>query len=244
VSAEPEAGGRGAGTLRRSEPGPERPGAQRQEREEEATLSPREQRRLQRQHLSRMQILDAAEEAFARKGFHETTVAEIAMIAEFSVGGVYGFFTDKDDLFVQVWMRRGAEFIDGMRRALDSSSAPRRRLHDLADFEVGFFREHVNFGRLFLRASGLAFGALESKIDRAMVDNYVDAMNLQANLFRDGHAAGDLRAGDPEVLALLFSGLVSAYQGSDPVVVTGAPPGTERMPLEELHEILDAAFGA
>jgi TetR/AcrR family transcriptional regulator len=206
--------------------------------------SPREQRRLQRQHLSRMQILDAAEEAFARKGFHETTVAEIATIAEFSVGGVYGFFTDKDDLFAQVWMRRGAQFLEGMRAAIAGAGTARERLHELADFEIGFFRAHAHFGRLFLRASGPTFGAIESKIDQAVVDNYVDAMNLQANLFREGQAAGGLRAGDPEVLAVLLSGLVSAYQGSDPVVVTGAPPGTERMPLQELHEILDAAFGA
>ena len=39
---------------------------------------------------------------FARKGFHETTVAEIAALAEFSVGAVYGFFADKDDLYAQV----------------------------------------------------------------------------------------------------------------------------------------------
>ena len=36
--------------------------------------------------------------------------------------------------------------------------------------------------------------------------------------------------------------MIAAYQSSDPVVASGAPPGTERMPLAELHEILDGAF--
>jgi TetR/AcrR family transcriptional regulator len=207
-------------------------------------LSPRERRRREHQHLSRKQILDAAEEAFARKGFHETTVAEIAAIAEFSVGGVYGFFTDKDDLFAQVCLRRGAEFMDGMRQVLEGADPPQTRLHALADFQVGFFREHANFGRLFLRASGVTFAGLESKIDKTVADNYVEAMYLQAKLFREGQDSGALRAGDPEVLAMLFSGIVAAYQSSDPVVVRDARPGTERMPLEELHEILDGAFAA
>ncbi len=210
----------------------------------EAPVSPREQRKRQHQHISRMHLLDAAEEAFARKGFHETTIAEIAALAEFSVGGVYGFFADKDDLFVQVCMRRGTEFMDGMRAVLDDAGTPRQRLHALADFQVRFFREHANFGRLFLRASGITFAALESKIDKAVVDNYLDAMNLQAKLFRAGQDAGELRQGDPEVFALLFSGIIAAYQSSDPVVVSEAPPGTERMPLDQLHQILDGTFGA
>ena len=50
------------------------------------TTSRREQRRLQHQDLSRGQLLDAAEEVFGRKGFHEATLKEVAELAEFSVG--------------------------------------------------------------------------------------------------------------------------------------------------------------
>jgi AcrR family transcriptional regulator len=204
--------------------------------------SPREVRRRQHQALSRGQILDAAEEVFARKGFHDATVKEIAAAAEFSVGGVYSFFEDKDDLFVQIYLRRGAEFMQGMREVLADGEAPLAKLHRLADFQVGFFREHANFGRLYLRASGVTLGDLVSKIDKAVVDNFTEAMNLQAKLFRAGQDAGQLREGDPEVLATLFSGLLSAYQSSDPLV-TGSRATGERMPLAQLHEVLDGAFG-
>jgi hypothetical protein len=82
-------------------------------------------------------------------------------------------------------------------------------------------------------------------MDRITGDNYTEAMILQAKLFREGQDAGELREGDPEVLAMLFSGIVSSYQASDPLVV-GANRGSsdERMTLTELHEILDGAFGA
>ena len=79
-------------------------------------------------------------------------------------------------------------------------------------------------------------------VDRTVADNYTEAMNLQAKLFREGQESGELRDGDPEVLALLFTGVVSAYQATDPVVVAGAPAGSERMTLAELHDVLDGAF--
>jgi AcrR family transcriptional regulator len=204
--------------------------------------SPRELRRRRHQELSRGQILDAAEAVFSRKGFHDATVKEIGALAEFSVGAVYSFFENKEDLFRQIYLRRGAQFMDGMRRVLADAGGAREHLHLLADYQVQFFRDHADFGRLFLRASGAGLGDLGSTVDHAIAENYTEAMNLQAKLFREGQDAGALREGDPEVLAMLFSGLVSAYQASDPVVVAGAPAGTERMPLAELHEILDAAF--
>ncbi|MGH9111666.1 MAG: TetR/AcrR family transcriptional regulator, partial [Acidimicrobiales bacterium] len=80
--------------------------------------SRREQRRLQHQDLSRSQLLDAAEEVFGRKGFHEATLKEVAELAEFSVGSVYSFFDNKDDLFRQIFVRRGDEFMPALREAL------------------------------------------------------------------------------------------------------------------------------
>ena len=43
-----------------------------------------------------------------------------------------------------------------------------------------------------------------------MVANYDDAMALQADVFSGGQADGSLRGGDPDVLARLFSGVISA----------------------------------
>ena len=116
-----------------------------------AAASPRERRRRQHRDLSRAQILDAAEEVFALKGFHDATIKEISTRAEFSVGAVYEFFENKDDLFAQLYARRGDEFMAGMRAVLHDAAPPRDRLHRLADFQIAFFREHAAFGRLFFR---------------------------------------------------------------------------------------------
>lgn len=207
-----------------------------------ATASRREQRRQQHQTLSRAQLLDAAEEVFGRKGFHETTLKEVAELAEFSVGSVYSFFENKDDLFRQIFVRRGEEFMTGMRAILTEEGSPLEQLHMLVDFEIGFFRRHPHFGRLYLRHSSATMPSNERQVDAAVSSNYEESMALQADLFERGQALRVFRAGDPEVLGRLFSGLMSAYQALDPAVVSDDARHVERLPLTQLHELVERAF--
>jgi len=212
------------------------------------TASRREARRRQRQELSRAQLLDAAEDLFGRKGFHDATLREVAELAEFSVGSVYSFFESKDDLFRQVLARRGDEFMAPMRALLAPPGAGRRaadpaasdpvaQLRALVDHQVGFFRTHPSFGRLFLRHANLDLLA-SGVVDPAIVDNLAEAMALQADLFRRGQEAGRLRAGDPAVLARLFSGLVAAFQALD----VEAAAADDHPDPATLHAVIAGAF--
>jgi TetR/AcrR family transcriptional regulator len=212
-----------------------------------ATVAPsrRDERRLLQQDVSRSQLLDAAEEVFGRKGFHETTLKEVAELAEFSVGSVYSFFESKDDLFRQIFVRRGEEFMPAIHAILDDTEAePVAQLHRLVDFEIGFFRAHPRFGRLYLRYSNATMLSADREIDVVMRERYEEAMRLQAELVRRGQRARVFREGDPEVLARLFSGLMSAYQALDPAVVSDDPDAGERFPLDELHDVVEQAFAA
>ena len=47
----------------------------------------------------RDEIMAAAKEVFARKGFHETTIADIAKEAGLAYGSVYWYFDSKNELF-------------------------------------------------------------------------------------------------------------------------------------------------
>lgn len=204
--------------------------------------SRREQRRLLQQDLSRAQLLDAAEEVFGAKGFHETTLKEIADLAEFSVGSVYSFFENKDDLFINVFLRRGAEFLPGMLATAAGAGPPLETLHALADYEVEFFRSHPHFGRLFLRSASTVVPVPDGLESHELGGNFEVAMQTQADVFRKGQKSGVFRAGDPVVLARMFSGLVSSYQSLDPAVVADDPTEQERMSVAELHAIIDGAF--
>ncbi len=204
--------------------------------------SRREQRRLQHQDLSRAQLLDAAEEVFGRKGFYETTLKEVAELAEFSVGSVYSFFENKEDLFRQIFLRRGEEFMEGIRDVTSQSLPPVELLHALVDFEIGFFRRHRHFGRLYLRYSNATMPSSERQIDETVAGRYDEAMRLQTEMFAAGQRAGVMCSGDPTVLSRLFSGLMAAYQALDPAVMTDEASPEERLPLADLHALVERTF--
>jgi AcrR family transcriptional regulator len=204
--------------------------------------SRRDVRREAQNALGREHVLDAAEDVFSRKGFHEATIKEIAGVAEFSVGAVYGFFENKDDLFVQVMERRGATLVPAMRLLLEGSDRPADQLHGLAELQVGFFREHPAFARLFVRATGAPVLNIKASISEATRERYQEAMTLQADLFRRGQRAGELVDGPPEVLAEVFSGIVLAFQSHDPEVVDDEPGDRPAWSLDELHALLERAF--
>jgi AcrR family transcriptional regulator len=201
------------------------------------------ERRARHHDLSREQLLDAAEELFGRRGFYETTLKEVAELAEFSVGSVYSFFEDKEDLYLQVFLRRGEEFLPAMRAVVEEGGTPIEQLHRLVAFEVRYFREHPHFGRLYLRSVkvGTAPPTVAS-VDEALTANFDTAMELQAGIFARGQAEGSIRHGDPEVLAHLFSGLVAAFQSVDPAVTEADSTAGELLPLEDLQSIIERAF--
>lgn len=59
--------------------------------------------------LTRGRLLDAAEEVFARRGFHGASVEEVAEEAGYSKGAVYSNFSGKEDLFFALLDRRTAQ---------------------------------------------------------------------------------------------------------------------------------------
>jgi TetR/AcrR family transcriptional regulator len=203
-----------------------------------AERSLKEQRREYRRALGRDQILDAAEEVFARNGFHDASLRAIAELAEFSVGGVYTFFTSKEDIYQAIFLRRAAEFMPEMQ-VVDSGAAPLRQLLDLAAWQVGFFRRYQNFARLVLRDGAIASPLAPAADNPQIEENFATAQRAQADLFRRGQRAGELRPGSPAVLARMFSGLVGAFQAAE----LAAEPTTQ-LRLEDLLEVIEAAFAA
>jgi AcrR family transcriptional regulator len=56
--------------------------------------------RRQKQEQTRQRLLDAAARVFARRGYQQATLEEIANEAGFTIGAVYSNFSGKEDLFL------------------------------------------------------------------------------------------------------------------------------------------------
>jgi AcrR family transcriptional regulator len=63
-------------------------------------------------------ILAAAKKVFARKGYHATTIADIAKAARLSYGSIYWYFDSKDALFHALMEAEGQALRDHVTEAL------------------------------------------------------------------------------------------------------------------------------
>jgi AcrR family transcriptional regulator len=131
------------------------------------TAAPSDQKRRRRavsdedKSARRDEIMAAAKEVFARKGFHATTIADIAKQAGLAYGSIYWYFDSKDELF----------------HALMAVEEAALRAHVAAS--VGAPREGVDGVAPFRTAVQATFEFFEA--DKATVKL----------LFRDAYALGD-----------------------------------------------------
>ena len=77
-------------------------------------------------------ILKAATQIFARNGYFQSQVADIARAAGVAAGTVYLYFRSKDDLLVSLFERTMREALAEGRRALAGIEDPRERLTRIA----------------------------------------------------------------------------------------------------------------
>ncbi len=80
--------------------------------------------RERRRALTRDHLLAAAADVFARRGYHATTLDEIAEAAGFSKGAVYSNFASKEDLFLALMRRRGEQLVTEFAAAAKSAQDP------------------------------------------------------------------------------------------------------------------------
>jgi AcrR family transcriptional regulator len=69
-------------------------------------------------------LIAAAYELFCERGYYKTTTPEVAKRARLSVGCLYSYFKDKNDLFLAVVERYDASFDELRLRALADFSEP------------------------------------------------------------------------------------------------------------------------
>lgn len=152
----------------------------------------------------RKQILKAAVEVFAERGFHRTRVSDIAKQAGVAYGLIYHYFESKDHVLNSVFEENWSVFL--------------KVIQDLAA------DEHLSAADKLERISGLLIDALQvapriiqviiqeiSRSDRFVHAEKVSAFNEGFDIVHDiiaaGQRAGELRPGiEPRVAAYMFFG--------------------------------------
>lgn len=83
------------------------------------------------QHLRKNQIKRAAEELFSKRGYHATTIREIAAALDLEGGSLYGHISGKYELLYTIVLDGSEQFRTAAREVLASGKTPPEQLHEL-----------------------------------------------------------------------------------------------------------------
>jgi TetR/AcrR family transcriptional regulator, fatty acid metabolism regulator protein len=148
-------------------------------------------------------ILRAATQIFARHGFFQSQVADVARAAGVAAGTVYLYFRSKDDLLVSLFERTMREAIAEGRQALDGIVDPRQRLKTIARLHLtrlGRDRDLAVVFQVELRQS--------TKFMERFSSTYLrDYLGLIRETLADGQRSRHFRADlNPTIAAKVFFG--------------------------------------
>lgn len=157
------------------------------------------------------EILDAALELFTANGYHNVTMNQIAEKAEFSIGTLYNFFKNKEDLYHSLVLENIKEFADIQFRTLDKDMPVLGRIREFIDNAVRFFNEHSSFIRIFLAETrGESFNLRSTlRKDARQIINEID--KKVASVMKEGVQKKIFRKLDPVYLTLTLQGTCQAF---------------------------------
>lgn len=162
----------------------------------------------QQKSQRRDEIIAAAKKVFARNGFHDTTIADIAKEAELAYGSVYWYFDSKDDLFRQLIAVEEYGLRTHVAVALAKSGtqfgfaeAP-FRASLRATFE--FFDANPATAKLLFRDAY----SLDSRFDKQLggiYERFIDDIEM---LIAAAQNRGDVLAAPPRLVAYMLTTLI------------------------------------
>lgn len=155
-------------------------------------------------------MLLAARRLYARKGYQQTAMVEIARASELAVGTLYQLFPSKEAILRGLLEERMDDLITRVRAAVDGERDVREQLRRVVQTHLTFARENADILRLYLSGwigydtrTRQRFG---DRID-ARYERYVAVLTA---VFKRGVDTGALAALPPRRLAVALAGLIHA----------------------------------
>ena len=153
----------------------------------------------------KQQILDAALELFADRGYAATRIADICRTAGVAKGLFYWYFDTKADVFADLVRAMRLELRRAQAAAMDPDADARTRIGQGAEASVHFMARHAAWFRL------LDVERSDDDVRETLREGADVYLHDVRRLVEEGQASGVIHDADPELLAVGVLGAVSAY---------------------------------
>lgn len=169
-------------------------------------LSRKERELIQRKKF----IMDVALSLISEKGYHQTSMNEIAQKAEFSVGTLYNFFINKEELYKAMVNEKASEFYEILKKVLDSPGSPEEVIRKWVDTKIWLYSENRQFFSIFFVESMKINISLRAALTEDIRKLHQDIRKRLTNIFEKGIKEKIFNNFDPWILALSLDGMVNS----------------------------------
>jgi TetR/AcrR family transcriptional regulator, fatty acid metabolism regulator protein len=167
--------------------------------------APRRRTREQRKLDRHAEILAAARDAFAQKGYVGASIIEIARASGIADGTIYKYFASKQDLLFHVMRQFYEELIAEVEAGVARQATLTARLRYLVRRQIEAFVEDEEICRLFIREVRTA----DDYPDSPLHDLNRRYTSIVVRILEAGIAAGEVRADvEPRVMRDVLYGSI------------------------------------
>jgi len=153
-------------------------------------------------------LIDSALTLFSESGYDGTSIREIIERAGVTRPVLYYYFKNKEDLFCRLVQSSFIEFNTFIDEITAQVSGCRERLKAVLRMAFEQTERSPEMVRLILHVFFAGPRGQSWHRMQAMVEGRFDRL---AGIMRDGLDSGELGGGDPEVLALVFAGIMDMH---------------------------------
>ncbi|MFH1057451.1 MAG: TetR/AcrR family transcriptional regulator [Pseudomonadota bacterium] len=135
-------------------------------------------------------IIEAAIKVFAKNGFYNSKVSEIARAAQVADGTIYLYFQNKDDILISLFEEEMQNVLDRVNAAVARETDPARKLECFAIAHLNLLEENQELAEIIqveVRQS--------SKFMRGYNNvKFVEYLNIISGIIKEGQSLGVFRS--------------------------------------------------
>lgn len=150
-------------------------------------------RKEREEEFRRNLVLDIAEALFAEKGFHGTTVADIAEAAELAKGSLYQLFESKEELISAIIRRKIDGIHSEINKAFTSECSPSEKIHKIIEIKLLSIWENRKFARIFFHELRGFHWCIETPLIELYQSEIGHMLDQIEHIFKEGQEKGEFR---------------------------------------------------